>query len=118
MHNISLICRKCGEKRIDTNFIDYFTVIFDPRQEGKIQHKLLDVPFIAVAATICRCDEWGEMEEWACAKEDWLRQYLELPNAIPSWFTIARVLDVVDPMQFENALYSGCRKLHNSKKVM
>lgn len=91
-----------GRKRLYMgSFFDYFSVIFDPRQEGKIQHKLLDILFIAVAATICRCDDWEEMEEWACAKEDWLRQYLELPNGIPSWFTIERVLDVINPKHFE-----------------
>jgi len=48
----------------------------------------MDVLFIAVAATLCKCDEWEEIEEWAIAKEEWLRQYLELPNGIPSWYTI------------------------------
>ncbi|MCC5909340.1 MAG: ISAs1 family transposase [Clostridiaceae bacterium] len=83
------------------SFFDYFSVIYDPRQEGKIQHKLIDVLFIAVAATVCRCHEWEEIEEWAMAKEEWLRKYLELPNGIPLWYTIARVLDVINPKQFE-----------------
>ncbi|MHB1392826.1 MAG: hypothetical protein ACYCYE_07065, partial [Clostridia bacterium] len=30
-------------------------VIYDPRQEGKVRHKIMDVLFIAVAATVCRC---------------------------------------------------------------
>jgi hypothetical protein len=30
----------------------------------------MDVLFIAVAATLCKCDEWEEIEEWAIAKEE------------------------------------------------
>lgn len=39
------------------SFFDYFSVIYDLRQEGKVQHKLIDILFIAVAATVCRCDK-------------------------------------------------------------
>lgn len=33
-------------------------IIYDHRQDGEVQHELLDVLFIAVTATICGCDEW------------------------------------------------------------
>lgn len=45
------------------SFFDYFTIIFDPREQSKVRHKFIDVLFIAVAATLCRCDEWEEMEQ-------------------------------------------------------
>ena len=63
-----------GRKRLNMgSFFDYFTIIFDPREEGKVRHKLIDVLFIAVAATLCKCDEWEEMEEWAKAREEWAK---------------------------------------------
>lgn len=77
---------------------------------------MLDVLFIAVAATICRCDEWEEMETWARVKEDCLRQYLELPNGIPSWYTIARVLDVIDPKQFEKCFVEWMKEVTQVKE--
>jgi predicted transposase YbfD/YdcC len=98
------------------SFFDYFTIIFDPRQEGKVRHKLIDVLFIAVAATICGCDEWEEIEEWAIAKEEWLRQYLELPNGIPSWYTIERVLDCIDPKQFEKCFTEWMKEITQFKE--
>ncbi|WP_094548575.1 transposase family protein [Petroclostridium xylanilyticum] len=55
---------------------------FDPRQTGKVWHKLIDVLFIAVVASVCGFNEWEEMEVWAKKKEEWLRKYLELPNGI------------------------------------
>lgn len=106
-----------GEKRLYMgSFFDYFTIIFDPRQEGKVRHKLIDVLFIAVAATICGCDEWEEIEEWAIAKEEWLRKYLELPNGIPSWYTIERVLDCIDPKQFEKCFTEWMKEITQFKE--
>jgi len=35
------------------------------------------------------------MEDWAIEHEDWLRKYLELPNGIPTWYTIERVFDII-----------------------
>lgn len=106
-----------GERRLYMgSFFDYFTIIFDSRQEGKVRHKLIDVLFIAVAATICGCDEWEEIEEWAIAKEEWLRQYLELPNGIPSWYTIERVLDCIDPKQFEKCFTEWMKEITQFKE--
>lgn len=82
------------------SFFRHFMVIYDRRQEGKVWHKLIDVLFIAVMATICNCDDWLEIELWAKAREEWLRKYLELPNGIPSQYTYERVFDAIDPKQF------------------
>lgn len=106
-----------GRKRLYMgSFFDHFMVIFDPRQEGKVRHRLMDVLFIAVAATVCRYDEWLEMEDWAVEKEEWLRQYLELPNGIPSWYTIERVFDVIDPKQFEKCFVEWMKEVTQFKE--
>jgi hypothetical protein len=39
--------------------------------------------FIAVAATIAFANNWHQVEEFAIVREEWLRQYLELPYGIP-----------------------------------
>lgn len=93
------------------SFFNYFMVIYDSRQQGKVKHKLIDILFIVVSATLCNCNEWEEIEEWAKAKEEWLRQYLELPNGIPSWYTMERVMDVIDPKQFEKCFVEWMREV-------
>jgi len=45
-------------------------IIYDPRQDGKVRHKLIDVLFIAVAASIFYCNEWLDKEDWAIENED------------------------------------------------
>ncbi len=89
-----------SDKQYEGNFFNYFITLYDPRQDEKIKHKLIDILFILVTAVICRCDEWHEMELWAREREEWLRKYLELPNGIPSQYTLERVCDVIDPKQF------------------
>lgn len=105
-----------GKKLYKGSFFDHFMIIYDPRQDGKVRHKLIDVLFIAVAARICYCNEWLDMEDWAIENEEWLRQYLELPNGIPSWYTIERVFDIINPKQFEICFVEWMREITNMKK--
>lgn len=51
------------------SFFDYFTIIFDSREQSKERIKFMDVLFIAVAAALCGCYEWEEMEQWATVRE-------------------------------------------------
>lgn len=84
-------------------FVEYCEHITDFRQEGKIKHPLKDILFIAVAATIANADSWTQVEDFAETHEEWLRQYLELPNGIPSHDTYERVFDRIDAVQFAKA---------------
>lgn len=81
-------------------FIEYFENVPDFRQEWKIKHPLIEIFFIAVAATIAYANSWEEVEEFAEDREEWLKQYLELPNGIPSHDTFERVFDRIDPIEF------------------
>jgi predicted transposase YbfD/YdcC len=56
------------------------------------------------------------MEDWAIQREDWLRQHLKLPNGIPSWYMIERVLDVIDPKQFEKCFAEWMQEVTKSCK--
>jgi predicted transposase YbfD/YdcC len=86
-----------------SRFIELFAAIPDERQEWKVKHKLLDIIFIAVVATIADCDDWEEIEWFAKEKEAWFRKYIELSNGIPSHDTVERVFSWIDPVLFGNA---------------
>lgn len=80
---------------------DYFTNLSDPRVERTKQHLLIDIITIAICAVICGADTWVSIETYGIAKKQWLKQFLELPNGIPSHDTFARVFARIDPQQFQ-----------------
>src|ERR1043165_10040274 len=83
-----------------TSFIDLFSNLPDPRVERTRRHKLIDILVITIAAVLSGCDDWNEIELYGHSKEEWLRQFLELPEGIPSHDTFNRVFRLLDPVQF------------------
>jgi predicted transposase YbfD/YdcC len=79
----------------------YFSELEDPRVQRTQRHKLIDILVIAICAVICGADDYVAMEDFGKAKEKWLRQYLELPNGIPSHDTFWRVFEALDAEQFQ-----------------
>lgn len=86
---------------IDSIFFNYFGIIKDTRQQTKVRHLLIDILFIAVAATIANAADWEEVEIFAKKREQWFRKFLELPNGIPSHDTFERAFKWIEPKQFE-----------------
>lgn len=79
----------------------YFESLTDPRRETQNKlHKLGDIVFIVLCAVLSGIEDWANMEEFAEAKEDWLRQFIELPNGIPSHDTLSDVFGRLKPKQF------------------
>lgn len=50
---------------------------------------------------ICGADNRFAIEQYGNSKQKWLKQFLELPNGIPSHDTFARVFARIDPSEFE-----------------
>ena len=50
----------------------------DPRRPGgNIRHKLVDLFVIILLGIICGCETWIDIEDYAEAKEEWLKTFLE-----------------------------------------
>jgi len=79
-----------------------FGQIDDPRRDITKLHKLNDILLIGIIAVICGAETWNNVEEYAHAKEDFLRGFMELPNGIPSHDTFNRVFSAIDHQQFED----------------
>jgi hypothetical protein len=87
----------------DNEFLGYFSIVRDPRLERKKLHKLTDILFISVCASLCGCDTWEDIYLFGTIREAWFRQYVDLPHGIPWPDTIARVFSLIDPADFELA---------------
>jgi predicted transposase YbfD/YdcC len=72
----------------------------DPRADNA-RHNLLEVLFIALAATLCGAESCSDMEEFGQAKEELLRLVLRLEHGIPSHDTFSRVFRLLKPQAFE-----------------
>lgn len=89
---------------------EHFGSVEDPRDDN-IQHKLLDMIFIAICALICGANSWVEVEIFGQRKLEWLRKYLELPNGIPSHDTFGRLFARIDPEAFQQGFVGWTQAL-------
>ncbi len=91
---------------ISVNLLNHFSKLPDPRVDRTKRHKLLDIIGLAICAVICGADGWEAIEEYGKTKETWLRQFLELPEGIPSHDTIRRVFIRLSPTRFQACFQS------------
>lgn len=82
--------------------LDYVSTVMDTRQEKKVLHKMMDIIMLVFFASLGNADDWVEMEVFGKEHEKFLRNYLELPNGIPSHDTIQRVFAMVSSEFLEN----------------
>jgi predicted transposase YbfD/YdcC len=79
----------------------YFESLEDPRHTRNRKHLLVDIVVIAVCGMVCGCDGPTAVHRWAAERHDWLRQFLTLPNGIPSRDCIRRLLMALQPEAFQ-----------------
>jgi predicted transposase YbfD/YdcC len=83
--------------------MEAFENLPDPRVGRAKRHYFGEVLFIALAAMVSGMDDFEDFERFAEEREDWLRQWLKLPNGTPSDDTFRRVFAALDPEAF-----AGC----------
>ncbi|MDO5139053.1 MAG: ISAs1 family transposase [Oscillospiraceae bacterium] len=84
--------------------MELFEDIPDPRRPGgNIRHKLVDLLVIILLGVICGYETWLEIEDYAHAKEEWLRTFLDLSEGIPSNDTYRRLMTRIQPEKLEEA---------------
>jgi predicted transposase YbfD/YdcC len=91
---------------------DHFSKIEDPRVERTRHHKLIDIITIAICAVICGAEGWTDIETYGLAKYEWLKQFLELPNGIPSHDTFSRVFARLNPQQFQQCFLNWIKAIN------
>lgn len=85
------------------SIIQHFSGIEDPRIARHKKHRLSDIFFIAICATICGADNWVAIETFGKAKKDWFTQLLNLDHGIPSHDTFGNVFAAIDTQKFSEA---------------
>lgn len=86
---------------LESSLLEHFSDLPDPRMVNKCDHNLIDIVMIAICATIANADGWEDIALFAEGKEQWLKQWLALPNGIPSHDTFKRVFENIDAEAFQ-----------------
>ncbi|MEM1228859.1 MAG: ISAs1 family transposase, partial [Planctomycetota bacterium] len=102
-------------------FHDCFDRVDDPRVVGRTKHPLNSILFLVVAAMIADADGPEEIEDFGNERIDWLSQFADFSEGIPSHDTIGRVMSLIDPKQFQQALVDWhtqlCDAYHSGDKL-
>ena len=78
-----------------------FNDMDDPRGGNAPRHKFCDLMTISLLCALCGGETAVDMEHFGQMKEDFLREFLELPHGIPSHDTLGRVFSMLDATVFE-----------------
>jgi predicted transposase YbfD/YdcC len=97
-------------------FARIFRSVPDPRAENA-RHTLLDVLFIALAATLCGAESCADMADFGQSKEELLRLVLDLEHGIPSHDTFSRVFRQLDPTAFERTFRKFMAAFAKANKI-
>lgn len=89
---------------IQNNLLSYIEEIEANRVQRTQKHLLKDILAIAILAVIAGAQGWEDMENYGIAKQQWLCEFLELPNGIPSDDTFRRVFERINPESLEKCL--------------
>jgi predicted transposase YbfD/YdcC len=83
-----------------TPLIECFEGLPDPRMDRTRRHRLVDILVIGLCSMLVGGESFTDMESFGQARLDWLKTFLQLPNAIPSHDTFNRVFSAIDPHAF------------------
>jgi len=94
-----------------TNLYQAFKSLNDPRIHRNRKHKLLGIIILSILAVLCGAESYDSIALFGKENYEFLRQFLELKNGIPSHDTINRVFQMLNPRQFERCFISWAQGL-------
>jgi predicted transposase YbfD/YdcC len=93
--------------RVIVNILEHFSTLPDTRRDHPSKlHKLIDIIVITLCAMLAKCDTWEEIADYAAEQHEFFKQFLELPNGIPSHDTINRTFSLIDPILWQQLFAS------------
>lgn len=96
---------------------EHFAAVPDPRIERTKRHLLVDILFITLSGVLAGAEDCVSIAQFARLKQDWLAQWLALPNGIPSHDTFNRVLARLDPDALNRCFLSWIEPLRNKLRT-
>ena len=73
--------------------------VSDPRTGNALKHPLNSILCSSLFAVLAGADDFKAIHLWTEAKQDWLQQFLDFPEGVPSHDTYCRVFQLLDADQ-------------------
>lgn len=79
--------------------LEYLKIVesFDKRQQGKVKHKLCEIIGLSLFAMIANANDPVDIQHFGEEHEEFLHEYFEFSNGIPSHDTIYRAFAMLSP---------------------
>lgn len=92
----------------------------EPRRtsHGNIRHKLVDIVVIGLCTVMCGGDSFDAMEYVGRTREQYFKDFLDLPNGIPDSDTFRRVFERLSPKGLAECLYEWLGKQKPEQSVV
>jgi hypothetical protein len=68
----------------ETSIHRHFGSFDDPRLDRRKKFPLINLIFIAFCAVLCGAEDWVSITRFGKARFNWLSQFIDLTNGIPS----------------------------------
>lgn len=94
-----------------TDFADHFESLDDPRADRNQLYSLSEILLVTLLAVICGAEGWQDVENFGKAKINYLRQYLDYTNGVPSDDTIRRLFRSINPEGFKEVFRCWVRRM-------
>jgi predicted transposase YbfD/YdcC len=96
---------------MENGILKFARTVPDRRINRKKLHLSEDIVFITFAAVLCGADTWEDIAAFGRAKKDFLKEFLLLPEGIPSPDTFNRFFAGLDSKVFETQFLSWVKDL-------
>jgi predicted transposase YbfD/YdcC len=92
-------------------FIETFSPLKDPRINRTKKHLLLDIVGLSLFAVLAGAQAYTEIEDFCRHHKEWLKNYFQLPNGIPSHDTFSRVFSAINPTVFQECFFTWLKSV-------
>jgi predicted transposase YbfD/YdcC len=82
---------------IRTHLERHVEPVTDPRTGNATLHPFNSILFCSIFGMLAGADNFKSIHLWTEAKQDWLEQFLDFPEGVPSHDTFCRVFQLIDP---------------------
>jgi predicted transposase YbfD/YdcC len=91
--------------------VEIFSKLPDPRVNRTRKHLLLDVIGLALLATLAGAQCFTEIEDFCKLHKNWLKNYFQLPNGIPTHDTFLRIFSALNPSAFQACFFEWLKSI-------